>query len=195
VNRFRIRAKVEGLAEFTAGLQQLKQGVRNRVLRKMVNAGTQPVLRAARERARQVGKSGVLGWAMVRKVKTYKRAVVGIVGAGKGKEKTVSVWSWWESRKGRVKRYVQRRTVPGNILHLVEKGTKPHALGKGSKLSRRLKVGMTTAVQHGRMHPGSKAQPVLEEAWEVSKRAAKSEMVSKGIEGLKAEVAKLRRKR
>src|SRR5581483_511092 len=166
-----------------------------RVLRKMVNAGTQPVLRAARERARQVGKSGVLGWAMVRKVKTYKRAVVGIVGAGKGKEKTVSVWSWWESRKGRVKRYVQRRTVPGNILHLVEKGTKPHALGKGSKLSRRLKVGMTTAVQHGRMHPGSKAQPVLEEAWEVSKRAAKSEMVSKGIEGLKAEVAKLRRKR
>lgn len=64
------------------------------------------------------------------------------------------------------------RVVPAFYAHLVEKGTRPHAIGKGSKLGRK---GKASGPQAGGMHPGAKAQPFLVPAWESNRSRAAEE--------------------
>lgn len=62
-----------------------------------------------------------------------------------------------------------QRVVPAFIDHLIQLGTKPHALAKGASLGRKGK-GVTGQV--GKMHPGAKPDPYRKRAWEAVKDQA-----------------------
>ena len=61
--------------------------------------------------------------------------------------------------------------------HLVELGTSPHAVGKGSKLKTRSKSDKAELKQVGLRHPGAKAQPFMRPAFDTQKFAAIEEVV------------------
>lgn len=65
------------------------------------------------------------------------------------------------------------KAVPAFYDHLVQLGTKPHALGKGESLGRsgKRKTVAKTAQATGK-HPGAKPNPYRERAWAVVKGAA-----------------------
>ncbi|MED4586669.1 HK97 gp10 family phage protein [Brevibacillus choshinensis] len=60
--------------------------------------------------------------------------------------------------KGKLAASIGPRGKNAWYAHFVEFGTAAHATGKGSNLKRQK--------QHGRIHPGSDAQPFLVPAWE-----------------------------
>jgi hypothetical protein len=76
------------------------------------------------------------------------------------------------------------RVVPAFYAHLVDQGTKAHAVGKGERLGRSGKVatfgrkkGQTVGAvartaQAGGMHPGTKATKFLERAWQSTQAQA-----------------------
>lgn len=68
------------------------------------------------------------------------------------------------------KRFVSRIVFrnPVKYAHLVEYGTKPHAIGKGSLLRKTLRKsdGLLQGGQAGGRHPGSNAQPFVNPAYE-----------------------------
>jgi len=78
-----IEAKLDGLKETLALLDDIKRGVRNRIMRKALRAGARPIIKAARslvpQRTRQMKKAlGVI-------IRTYTSGVVAaILGVRKG---------------------------------------------------------------------------------------------------------------
>lgn len=78
------------------------------------------------------------------------------------------------TRRASGRQYVH---VPANILHLLELGTRPHAVGEHSSLRK--------DVQHGDMHPGARPYPSLRPASEHKKeqaRAIVAAMLKKAVE-------------
>ena len=71
------------------------------------------------------------------------------------------------------------KAVPAFYDHLVQLGTKPHALGKGESLGRsgKRKTVAKTAQASGK-HPGAKPNPYRERAWQVVKGAAATAAVN-----------------
>lgn len=145
---FAISAGVN-LADLLADLEGLKKALRNRILKRAIGAGTKLILREAKARAPR--ETGLLRKSLGRKVKVYRNSgtVVGIVGPRAGFKETVT-----RSRG---------RWLPGPVVsdpiryaHLVELGTRPHALGKGSNLRK--------GRQSGHTHPGAAARPFLRPA-------------------------------
>lgn len=110
-----------------------------------------------------------------------------VQGAKKKVDKTVKL-------KGRRK---ATRVVPAFYDHLVQLGTKPHALGKGESLGRdatkRRKAVVRTG-QTGGKHPGAKKNPYRERAWNLVKgRAAAAALAAMGA-ACRAEIAKQAKK-
>lgn len=87
-----------------------------------------------------------------------------------------------QKRKPGERAYRKGDIYPRNYAHLVEWGTKPHALGKGSR-RRYAIVGMQT----GPWHPGSAPKPYLRPAFE-TKRAEAVQVIAdrlrRDIDGL-----------
>lgn len=139
---FRYRGTVSGVAAVLAKLKQADEKVAKKALRAGVSKAGQLLKRAAKGKV--VRKSGHLARSMYSKVKTFRNTgrVIAVVGPRTGMKQTVV-------RDGR-----SVLSNPTRYAHLVELGTKPHAIGRGSN-SRK-------GIQTGRIHPGSKPQPFLE---------------------------------
>lgn len=118
------------------------------------------VARAAKSGAKRV--SGALKSAIgMRAAKGTEGETISyaVIGARKKVVKMVT-------RPGRRK---PTKAVPAFYAHLVESGTKPHAVGKGSKVGgKNHKAG----AQSGGKHPGTAAQPFLAPALASSRDAA-----------------------
>jgi hypothetical protein len=74
---------------------------------------------------------------------------------------------------------------PAKYFHLVEKGARPHAVGRGSRLDRMLKSGLRRGAQSGRMHPGFAGRHPMRNGFSAAEAQAKAAMVEtlrKGIE-------------
>lgn len=139
----------EQLAKLFSALPGAAQ---RRVLRPAIAAGARPVVKAAKVFAPV--ETRALKKSLGQKSKTYKSGVVAaIVGVRRGMQFAAV------DRRG-------RKRVPAFYQHLVQLGTKPHPLGKGVTL-RNIAKGKATA--SGAMHPGTKANPFLAKAWNMSK--------------------------
>lgn len=154
------RMQVTGIEDLERKLKKLTAPQFRTVVAKASNRAMKPVEKAAE--AAVPKEFGILKKSISRKQKRYRRAntTVTLVGPKKGMKQIVSR-----------KRVFGKRTVefkeprdPVFYAHLVEKGTRPHSLGKESKLFLRAGGGKTPGKQHGAMHPGAKAQPFLKQA-------------------------------
>lgn len=160
---------------------------------KAVKAGAKLIQAAAKARAPRRPRSGALKQSIgikPQKGTRGKTAAYAVVGARKGVVKQVPV----ARRPGRRKKVGGTRVpggarhtikaVPFYYSHLVEKGTRPHALKKGSRLARR---GKPEAGQRGGRHPGAKAHPFLGPAFD----ATRAQAVKAAEAVLAAELAKV----
>lgn len=133
-------------------------------LRKAVNAGSQPIVKAYRSNLPNV--SGQMRKAVTKKTKFYKRSgtYAAIIGADRNKVGT---------RRG-------RRYVPGNIVQFFEGGVRPHTIvpTKGPWVGRTLR------------HPGFAAQHDLQRAVEATAGQVTSAMSAKLAEAVEAAAAK-----
>lgn len=163
------KIKIEGDEALQKAIRELPRAVQNKIIRPVLVKASKPVLDGARSAV--VKKKGWLKRSLGRKTKTYKRGGVAvIVGA----------------RRGMAPDGIE----PANYAHLVEKGTKPHAVGKGSN-SRKSVLGVQAA--HGGIHPGAKAQPFLKPALDKNAAAIQA-TISNGLrEGIERETGVLYR--
>lgn len=134
---FRIQAKLTGLDEFQRVLKTLPGSVQKRVLHPGMRKATSIVNKSAKAGAPR--RSGQLYRSLGAKVKTYPSGVtVGVV----------------EPRPGfKIAGKGGKNIDPRRYAHLVERGVKAHAVGKGSSVKKKS--------QSGKMHPGARAQPFL----------------------------------
>lgn len=110
---FRVKQKVEGVEDIIKSLNILKQGVRNRVVRKGLNEPAKLLVKEVKTRIPK--RSGLTRKSIGRKAKTYKSGVVVvIIGPRKGFRKEVVV----NKQTG-----ATRIHDPVNIWHLIELGT------------------------------------------------------------------------
>lgn len=144
----------------TTGLKAITEFVQQRdVTLKGAKAAGKIVAKAAKAGAPKV--SGALKTAIG--VKTVKGSAddtgsLAIIGARKKISKMVV-------RPGRRKPV---KAVPAFYLHLIEKGTQPHAVGKGSRVARK---GRATVASGGK-HPGTAPRPFLGPAFQATKADA-----------------------
>jgi HK97 gp10 family phage protein len=98
---------VQGIAEAARKLENVKNGVRRRVLRRANVAAARPIRATAKKASVFIDRSGLLRRSLVLKTKTYPSGtVVSVIGADRNVQGT----------------YKGRRRVPANYLHLVETG-------------------------------------------------------------------------
>lgn len=101
-----VKVELEGLADIVQVLNEVEQGVRNRVLRKAFRAYGRQIIKPAK-RAAPV-RSRALRRSIGQKIATYKSGtMVLVVGP----------------RRGVTAEHEGRRVVPANYAHLVEFGT------------------------------------------------------------------------
>lgn len=81
--------------------------------------------------------------------------------------------------------------VPAFYAHLVEKGTRPHSLGKGAKLARR---GKAAANVVGKQHPGARPQPFLGPAYRQNQGVIANAMTAEMGEAVRKELEKAAQK-
>lgn len=183
----RASVSVQGVEKLVAQLRSISE----KDARKAVKQGTGDWARMATKVAKKMlNKLDAVDTKTLRKslgykVRSYEKGALqyGIVGArrdvkasGRRKEKRFS------RDVGRGKKGVSRRRqgnrklqriVPGNYIHLVELGTREHALGKGSRLLRSDgKNGSKNRTQTGRRHPGTKAKAFLARTRRITARYA-----------------------
>lgn len=175
-----ISGEVQGAAEVVRRLEGVGRAVRKKLLKAAVNAASRPALRAMKGLA-PVGETGLLRASLGRKVKVYRGSgvAVAIVGprtgwAGKGEKRRRTALGLKLEAAG---------AQPTRYGHLVEKGTRPHALGKGSHVFRadRAKKGES---QHGAMHPGARPHPFVAPALQQSQAPALEAMTQIVDEGI-----------
>jgi HK97 gp10 family phage protein len=152
-------------------LSGLKRGMRNRILRKAVRAGSRIVSQGVKGRVAR--KSGATKASISVRIATSRKtgAVYAVIGPRR---------RFVFKRKGRK----ISEGAPTKIAHLIEKGTRPHSIRKGARLGRK---GRSAGGQVGRPHPGARAKPFLRPSWESHREAAVAAMRSV----IAAELAKL----
>jgi len=102
-----VSIQIQGIEQAVRKLQNVKNGVRRRVLRRANVAATRPIRATAKKTSVFIDRSGLLRRSLVLKTKTYQSGVVvSVVGADRNVQGT------WRGR----------RRVPANYLHLVESG-------------------------------------------------------------------------
>lgn len=133
-----------GVKELDKLLRKLPDRAAMTAIRQASSVAMTPMLRAARSNAKE--HSRTYAKAMGKKQKTYKRdgTVVTVVGARYG----------YRSEDGH---------DPVYTAHLMEFGTKPHSIGKGSSTRAR---GKTQVNQHGAQHPGTEPTHILQRAYD-----------------------------
>jgi HK97 gp10 family phage protein len=147
-----------------------------KTLRKAIGEAIKPVLQTAE--ALVPVETETLKDSLGKKIASYKGGLIitGIAGPRYDKRPK-------PGKPGKPKKFarmVQRGSkqverVPTFYAHLVEKGTRPHALGKGSEIPhanakrRAAQIRKGRLNQHGHMHPGAKAHPFMAPALEKNK--------------------------
>lgn len=159
---------VTGIERTEFVLHTLRTRVQRKVLRKSVNAGATPIVKAARKGAPR--RRGHLRQAMFKKVKTYARSG--------------SVFAFVGARDRRM----TDGANPSKYLHLVEGGTRPHLIP--GPLSFRTKAGVPTVVTNVQ-HPGSRGQHFLRRAGDSTRQAATAATLAKMTVETDREVAAL----
>lgn len=119
-----MKGTIIGLADTLKVLREFTPSLRKKILRPAISKSTKPVLSAAKRYAAR--ETGLLAKSLKRKVKSYKGAVVAVIGPDQNVQQEVT-------RPGRRK---PANAKPANYVHLVEFGTRPHTLAKGDKLAR-----------------------------------------------------------
>lgn len=162
---FRIKGRIDGLGDLYRSMEALKKGAKSRVARKMTNAGSTLILKAAKRNAKNTGSNGwvstkVLSKSVGKKTKTYSKsgAVVAIIGPRKGFKTQVG------TRKRGGKKSSPGDPImhdPANVAHLVEFG-------------------------HGGPHPAP-AHPFLRPAFDEAKGPARDRMIEVGKAAIEAE--------
>ncbi len=181
---FNYRSDVDGVSELLAKIEGMRKSAQTKIVKPMVKAGVKVVLAAAKAKLAGYGfkSSSPLLKALGDKIGVGKDGTVfGIVGPRRG----YKVVRGADGQRVKMlnalgNRYAKKGIDdPVRYAHLVEKGTAPHALGKGSTLPREGRKGeLTAGSQSGNMHPGSKAQPFLRPAIDEHKDEVKSAMAA-----------------
>jgi HK97 gp10 family phage protein len=151
---FRIEHRITGVQELLAGLRHLQDTVRRRITKAALLRGAAIIRKAARAKAPK--RFGFLKRAIGTKSKAYRSGVVVVF---------VGVRSRLAVHKG-------RRVNPGKYAHLVEFGTRAHAVGK-------------------RKHPGAAAKPSLGPAYRENRSQVRQAIAQKIREELTKEARKL----
>jgi hypothetical protein len=138
----------------------------------VVRAGLAPYAKEMKRQLGSVRRSGFLGKSIKSRVVSYPNGTTyGIVGPARDV----------------VGDYHGKRVVPANYSHLVEFGTKPHAIGKGSYLKREGRSRPQTQV--GRVHPGAKPHPYRAVALAAAAGQSRRDAAAKANQILKDAVA------
>ncbi len=185
-----IRGKIVGLEPLKAKLQTLAAKVQKKVTRDAVRAGNKVFLAGVKS-ALHADDTGALRLSLGEKVQAYRGGAVqvGIIGPRTG---AVTVGRGAKRRRklsALGKKLAAMKKGPAWYAHLVEGGTAPHSLGKGSSLQGRVsrKTGKTLKprLQVGRMHPGAKAKPFVGPGYRNTEAAALAkvaQVLSDGIQ-------------
>ena len=184
----KLQFRLEGLEDLKLRLNSLPIALRNRIVRKAVTKGARIILKSAQSKV--VERTGQLRKSLGVKVKTYRAAPFAGANTKNAAGTTVAIIG---ARKGFDIEVNGKKVNPTRYAHLVEFGTRPHALGEFSKLA--AKVGVVGGYQHGRMHKGAEAKPFLRPAYDESKAAAMRAIVNGIKEGLFRHVAQFRNRR
>lgn len=193
--RQKMGGRVLGVEKVIARLNYLaKRGTRSRILRRAVSKASTPIMQDARRGAAK--ETGALKLSMGRRMRTYPSGtVLAIVGprtgfkrVGRGKKGTRKADArlmgkfMAAGRKGKPR-------LPHKYAHLVEFGTRPHALGKGSRHPANVRRG-EKPIQHGRMHPGARPKPFMRPAWDHGRQQAQQTIARVVMEGIQQELAR-----
>lgn len=163
-----LKMHVEGAEGLIPLLKDFEQNVRERIARKALDAAAKPIVAAAK--AKVPRRFGALKASLGVVHRKYSPVVVAIIGAKRG---------FMASSRGKKLASKGKYAEPAFYAHLVEFGTKPHALGEGSIRvrrstrtvnGRRQVIELGPGPQHGRMHPGARPKPFLRPAWDANKQ-------------------------
>jgi HK97 gp10 family phage protein len=175
---FKVSTKIDAgeVADLVKTLMELDKKVARKALRKGLQEGAKLVLKDARSFVPTETKS--LKKALGTKLKSFKSGAVIVALVGPRKD-----------AKGKPAKYRRRVLVktkgggqremwrnPVKYAHLVEFGTRPHALVKGARLIRKNGKGGTH--QRGVLHPGAKPSPFLRPALDKNKSWAKQAIIN-----------------
>jgi HK97 gp10 family phage protein len=152
--------KIDGGKELSRKLFLLGDRAKS-ALTGAVRAAAKPIVDDAK--ARCPVRFGALRESIGLAVRFYSRSGTAVAVIGPRVE-------YKASGKGGKMFAVKGKVIPANYAHLVEYGTRPHAIGKGSQLERT--TASTKGRQTGLMHPGAKAQPFLRPAFDSNKQNA-----------------------
>ena len=118
-----LTCEVRGGQQGIQAFDELKNGVRNRVVRKAVTAGSLPHLTYARKAPEFKNQTGLLRRSFGRRIKTYRgsNVTISVVGPRSGFAKQVMSQGAWNPSTGN--RGIKFRKVdPRRYAHLVERG-------------------------------------------------------------------------
>lgn len=167
---FTTESAVLGLADVRRQMQSLPRKLGESIVRNALYAGAKVIADEARRLAPV--RKGKGGGTLKRSLKPQTDR--------KGSDRNILV------AKVSVTKPSEGRRNARAYAHLVEFGTAPHAVGKGSRLKSR---GKQHANQHGLMHPGTKPQPFLRPAFDSKKFEALSVITEKIRADIAAAVA------
>ncbi len=183
-----IRGKITGMEPLRAKLQSLAAKVQKKVTRDAVKAGNKVFLAGVKS-ALHADDTGALRMSLGEKVQAYRGGAVqvGIIGPRTG---AVTVGRGAKRRRklsALGAKLAAMKKGPAYYAHLVEGGTAPHSLGKGSH--RVIRLGRKGQVLHarfqvGRMHPGARAKPFVGPGYRTTEGAALakvSQVLSDGV--------------
>jgi HK97 gp10 family phage protein len=159
----RLKARLTGLNDIVRALDDIEKKAARKGIRKGINDGTKLLVQSARAYVPVDTKA--LKKAIGRRVKGYRsgKFVIGVVGARMDSPRKPKKFAKEVVRRGERKtQYV----VPAYYAHLVEFGTQPHHIGKGSSIRQ--------SRRSGRMHPGARPKPFLRPAWDEQGAAAQA---------------------
>ena len=181
---FKVSTKIDAgeVAAIYKTLMELDKKVARKAMRKAIQEGSRQIIKDAR--ALVPVETKTLKKAIGVKVRSYKSGAVIVALVGPRKD-----------AKGKPAKYRRRVMVktkgggqremwrnPVKYAHLVEFGTRPHALGSGAKLAR--KNGKPGTHQRGVMHPGSRPSPFLRPALDKNKSFVKQTISARLLEAL-----------
>lgn len=173
----KIQVKLANLNQLQELVKDIERKHARKALKAGINEAASLVLRQVRANVPVDTKA--LRQAIGKKVKVYRNGgnVVAIIGARKDAPNKPPKYR--KSRRRR--RYLKSKIVnPKTYVHIVEFGSRPHAIGKKDSLRKKR--------QTGRLHPGSVAKPFMRPAWASSQEAAAAVVVRR----VQQEINKLR---
>ncbi len=164
----RVRTRPVGFANAAQAIVDLERRAGRKAVKQGVNDATKIVLAAAK--AGVPVDTAALKKSLGRKVVSRETAAIGVVGARKDAK----------GRPAKFRRTVRRRhrgkdevVDPAKYVFLVERGTRPHAVGKGDSLTRGKKA------QSGKSHPGTQGSYFMTRAWVATEAAARAAVVAR----------------